>query len=145
MIREYLVKVPLRAVATQSAAWPKDGAASWPLDPIDQVHPLGNGWGEYQNYGGGPYFHPGIDVMALTDIGVPVYAVAHGWVKAWLTTSGDWHWRLAIADSSTNWADSSDAWLYAHIDPARAHLNVGDEVNPGDWIGYLVEWYGHGL
>ena len=34
-------------------------AASWPLVPLDSVHPLGNNWGNYQDYGGGPYFHNG--------------------------------------------------------------------------------------
>jgi len=115
-------------------------SALWPLSPQDSVHAIGNGWGEYQNYGGSPYFHPGIDVMALTDTGVPCYAVAHGWVKAWLTTSAQYHWRLAIADSSLAWVDSCDGYLYAHIDPNRTHKAVGDEVNPGDQIGYLVVW-----
>lgn len=112
----------------------------WPIGPTNAAHPLGNGWGEYQWYGGDPYLHPGVDVMALTDTGVAVYAVAHGWVKAWLTTSGTWHWRLAIADSGLGFSDSCDGWLYAHIDANRPHLAVGDEVWPGDWIGYLVPW-----
>lgn len=115
-------------------------SANWPIDSINTIHPLGNGWGEYQWYGGSPYLHPGIDVMALTDVGVPVYAVAHGWVKAWLTTSGTWHWRLAIADSGLGFSDSCDGWLYAHIDPNQPHLSVGDEVFPGGWIGHLVPW-----
>jgi hypothetical protein len=115
------------------------GAALWPISPQNQVHPLGNGWGEYQDYGGSPYFHPGIDVMALAQ-GVPCYAVAHGWVKAWLTTQAQWHWRLAIADSGLAFADSCNGYLYAHIDSTRPHVHVGDEVNPGDQIGYLVPW-----
>ena len=149
-VREYSMNMPLRAVATRGAAEPKDGDAYWPIVPTDQVHPVGNGWGEYQNYSGrypsyppdptSAYFHPGIDVMALTNIGVAVYAVAHGWVKAWLTTSAQWHWRLAIADSSTGYADTCGGWLYAHIDSTKPHLAVGDEVWPGDWIGSLVPW-----
>jgi hypothetical protein len=120
-----------------SGSWP----AVWPLSPQNQVHPLGNGWGEYQNYSSppAPYFHPGIDVMALA-VGVPCYAVAHGWVKAWLTTDAQWHWRLAIADSSLAFTDSCNGYLYAHIDSTRPHASVGDEVNPGDQIGYLVPW-----
>jgi len=115
------------------------GAALWPLSPQDSIHAVGNGWGEYQNYGGSPYFHPGIDVMGLA-VGVPCYAVAHGWVKAWLTTGDQYYWRLAIADSSLSWADSCEGYLYAHIDSTRTHKRTGDEVNPGDQIGYLVPW-----
>lgn len=112
-------------------------AIGWPLAPMDSLQPLGNNWGEYQNYGGFPYMHPGIDVMGIT-IGRPVYAVQDGFVKAWLTTSGEWHWRLAIADYET--IDSVEAWLYAHIDPYQYHKDLGDTVVEGELIGYLVEW-----
>lgn len=109
----------------------------WPLAPMDSLQPLGNNWGEYQYYGGMPYMHPGIDVMGIT-IERPVYAVQDGFVKAWLTTSGEWHWRLAIADYETT--DSVEAWLYAHIDPYQYHKDLGDTVVEGELIGYLVEW-----
>ncbi len=112
----------------------------WPLVPQDQVHPVGNSWGEYQEYSGDPsgaYLHPGVDVMGVT-VGKEVRAVASGWVKAWMTISGDWHWRVATSDQNTSgW---SDGWLYAHIDPYRYHVNVGDQVSQGTTIGYLVEW-----
>jgi hypothetical protein len=111
-------------------------ATGWPLAPMDTLHALGNNWGEYQEYGY-PYLHPGIDVMGIT-VGKPVYAVDSGFVKAWLTTAGEWHWRLAIADYETT--DSVEAWLYAHIDADLYHKNVGDTVAEGDLIGYLVEW-----
>ncbi|UCG30407.1 MAG: T9SS type A sorting domain-containing protein [candidate division WOR-3 bacterium] len=112
-------------------------ATGWPLAPTDTTHGLGNNWGEYQSYGGAPYLHPGIDVMA-DSIHRPVYAVQSGVVKAWLTISGDYHWRLAIADYETN--DSVEAWLYAHIDPYQYHKNLGEDVLEGELIGYLVEW-----
>jgi hypothetical protein len=112
-------------------------AVRWPLAPTDSTHPLGNNWGEYQYYGGSPYLHPGIDVMADT-IHRPVYAVQSGFVKGWLTTSGNYHWRLAIADYETS--DSVEAWLYAHIDPYQYHKDVGEYVVEGELIGYLVEW-----
>jgi hypothetical protein len=112
-------------------------ATGWPLAPVDTLHALGNNWGEYQEYGSPPYLHPGIDVMGIT-VGKPVYAVDSGVVKAWLTISGEWHWRLAIADYETT--DSVEAWLYAHIDANLYHKNVGDPVAEGELIGYLVEW-----
>ncbi|MDH4242084.1 MAG: hypothetical protein OEW48_21185, partial [Phycisphaerae bacterium] len=99
---------------------------------MDSLQPLGNNWGEYQDYGGWPYMHPGIDVMGIT-IERPVYAVQDGFVKAWLTTSGDWHWRLALADYET--VDSVEAWLYAHIDPYQYHKDLGDTVVEGELIG----------
>lgn len=115
-------------------------AEPWPIPPIDSVHPLGNNWGNYQNYGGGPYFHNGIDIITPGQQGAPVYAVAHGWVKTWLTIQARYHWRLAIADSSLAFTDSCEGWLYAHIDTSRFHKNIGDEVQEGELIGYLVPW-----
>lgn len=114
-------------------------AVGWPIAPMNAAHALGNNWGEYQYYGSGSaYLHPGIDVMGITT-GQKVYAVQRGIVKAWLTTSAEYHWRLAIADTNLT-TDSVNAWLYAHIDPNRFHRNVGDWVNAGDSIGYLVTW-----
>ena len=45
---------------------------------------------------------------------------------------------MAIADYETS--DSVEAWLYAHIDPYQFHKNLGDIINEGELIGYLVEW-----
>jgi murein DD-endopeptidase MepM/ murein hydrolase activator NlpD len=112
----------------------------WPLPPTNIRHCLGNNWFEYQNYGGSPYFHPGIDIITPGDSGVAVHAVKRGIVKAWLSTGGTWYWRFGIADSALSYTDSCNGYLYAHIDSARYHKNVGDTVNIGDLIGYLVPW-----
>jgi len=114
-------------------------AVGWPFAPQDAVHPLGNNWGEYQNYGGSGYFHNGIDVFPQHQ-GDPIYAVAHGWVKGWGTIQADYHWRLAISDSAPSVRARCPGWLYAHVDPTRTHKNIGDEVNAGDVIGYAVPW-----
>jgi hypothetical protein len=115
-------------------------AVGWPITPMDSTHAIGNNWGEFQRYGTGTaaYFHPGIDVMGITT-GKKAFAVHRGIVRAWLTTQADYHWRLAIADTNIT-TDSVEAWLYAHIDPYRFHRNVGDVVNAGDSIGFLVTW-----
>jgi hypothetical protein len=115
------------------------GATGWPFAPQNQPHPLGNNWGEYQNYGSGGYYHNGIDVFPQNQ-GDPLYAVAHGWVKAWGTIQADYHYRLAISDSAVGNRNRCTGWLYAHVDPARAHKNVGDEVQEGEQIGYAVPW-----
>lgn len=111
-------------------------AIRWPFGSGDQSLPLGNNYGEYQNYGGYPYLHPGIDIMQFG--GSPVYAVKSGIVKAVLTTSGDYHWRVAVGDSSgSGWCDG---WLYAHLDQYSIPVQVGDTVQVGDYLGDLVWW-----
>ncbi|HWQ68344.1 MAG TPA: hypothetical protein VN494_00075 [Patescibacteria group bacterium] len=39
------------------------GCGNWPLEPRNVRHPIGNSGGEFQQYGGAPYFHTGIDIM----------------------------------------------------------------------------------
>lgn len=107
----------------------------WPLAP-DAQHTVGNTYGEYQSYGGDPYLHPGADVMGAS--GQPVYAVAPGVVKAILTTSGQWHWRVAVADSATN--GTSTGYLYAHLDESSIAVGLGDTVELGEHLGDLVTW-----
>jgi murein DD-endopeptidase MepM/ murein hydrolase activator NlpD len=109
----------------------------WPIAPNSQ-HPVGNTYGEYQNYGGAPYPHPGIDCLGSPN--QPVYAVHSGVVKAVLTTGGDWYWRVAISDSVTS--GTSRGYLYAHLNQSSITVHVGDMVQVGQQIGTLVEWPG---
>jgi len=111
-------------------------AISWPIQPHDISLPIGNSYGEYQYYGGLPYMHPGIDIMAPA--GTPVYAVKPGYVKAVLTTSAELHWRVAVGDSAG--AAECDGWLYAHLDQTSIAVYEGEWVNEGDFLGNLVRW-----
>jgi hypothetical protein len=114
------------------------GATGWPVTPRDIAHPLGGHWGDQLNFGT-PYMHPGIDPFPDT-IGQALYAVAHGWVKAWGTTQAEFHYRLAISDSPMARTTRTTGWLYAHVDVTRWHKSFGDEVNEGELIGYIVPW-----
>jgi murein DD-endopeptidase MepM/ murein hydrolase activator NlpD len=107
----------------------------WPIAPNSQ-HPVGNTYGEYQNYGGAPYPHPGFDVMGNPN--QAVFAVRRGVVKAILTTSAEYHWRVAIADTSL--AATGPGYLYAHLNQASITVHVGDVVQVGQQIGTLVPW-----
>jgi hypothetical protein len=108
----------------------------WPFDSGDESLPLGNNYGEYQYYGGSPYLHPGIDIMQPS--GSPVYAVKSGIVKAVLTISAQYHWRVAVGDSSG--VDWCDGWLYAHLNQSTIPVQVGDSIEVGDYLGDLVWW-----
>lgn len=109
---------------------------NWPLKPEAQPHPLGNNYGEYQNYGGVPYLHPGIDILG--NAYDSVFAVESGYVKAVLTTSAEYHWRVAIGDSAAPVA--CNGYLYAHLDSATIQVAEGDTVTVGQYLGRLVAW-----
>ena len=118
-------------LATQSAV-----AIDWPIQPRTEAHPLGNSYGEYQNYGTGNYLHPGIDILSQPY--EPVFAVKSGYVKTVLTTGGDNYWRVAIGDSSGT--VPCDGWLYAHLDQWSIQVLEGQHVNEGQYLGDLVTW-----
>lgn len=111
-------------------------------DPLnfyqDTVYqPVGNSYDEIQEYTpGSPYLHPGVDLLGtyLQD----VYSVKKGYVKAIITISGIYHWRIAI--SNLNTADTSQGYLYAHLEQSTIPYQVGDSVNEGDIIGQLVDF-----
>ena len=109
---------------------------NWPMQPFDQQAPIGNSYGEYQNYGGSAYLHPGIDVMKPA--GTFVYAVKSGYVKAVLTTSASLHWRVAIGDLAGS--VECDGWLYAHLEQSSIQVTEGEYVAAGQFLGELVYW-----
>jgi len=108
-------------------------------DQPDYPFPVGNSYAEHQNYGGSPssaYLHPGIDFLGYP--GQPIYATMDGVVKAVLTTSASLHWRLALGLEDT--AQEQDGYLFAHLEQSSIPFSVGDSVQAGDFLGYLVEW-----
>jgi hypothetical protein len=98
--------------------------------------PVGNSYGEIQDYGSPPYLHPGVDLLGshLQN----VYSVKAGFVKAILTTSSTFHWRIAIADENT--PNQTIGYLYAHLDSTTIPYAVGDSVSEGAVIGQLVDF-----
>lgn len=111
-------------------------AIDWPMPPQNVAHPLGNSYGEYQNYGGTNYLHPGIDILSAPQ--TPIYAIKSGYVKAVLTTGGELYWRVAIADSSGT--VPCDGFLYAHLDEFSITVWEGLHVDEGQYIGEIVTW-----
>ncbi len=126
-----LILVCLSAIISANAV-----AIKWPTKPFDQPRPIGNSYGEFQYYGGSPYFHPGIDILAPA--GTPIYSVSSGYVKAVLTISADLHWRVAIGNSAG--PEETEGWLYAHLDQATIAVSEGDWVDEGQYLGDLVFW-----
>jgi hypothetical protein len=108
----------------------------WPMKPFDQPHAIGNSYGEYQAYGGAPYYHPGIDILG--EPGDSVFAVKSGYVKAVLTTAAELHWRVAIGDSAAN--VPCNGYLYAHLNLSTIQVVPGDTVSEGEYLGRIVTW-----
>jgi len=98
--------------------------------------PVGNSYGEIQQYGTSPYLHPGVDFLG--EDYQEVYAVHDGFVKAVLTTGGDPYWRVAIANEDVS--TETEGYLYAHLNEDSIVHTVGDSVSAGDLLGTLYPW-----
>jgi murein DD-endopeptidase MepM/ murein hydrolase activator NlpD len=98
--------------------------------------PVGNSYGEIQDYGGNPYLHPGVDMLGSPN--QDVFAVRGGVVKAILTTGGAIYWRMAIAYK--NESIETPGYLYAHLDQPSIPFIEGDTVYQDDFIGKVVPW-----
>jgi hypothetical protein len=98
--------------------------------------PIGNSYNEIQEYSGAPYAHGGVDLLG--DYFQDVRSVKDGYVKAILTTSAQYHWRIAIANNNTS--GYSQGYLYAHIEETTFPFAVGDPVQESDIVGKLVDF-----
>lgn len=105
----------------------------WPFAPTNEAHPLGNNYMEYQNYGGSPYYHDGIDMMSGAG-GVPVYSAADGVVTH--ISTGTMYGGIMIG----NPVPGGEGWLYWHIPSSSMTVSVGDSVYTGDFIGSVATW-----
>lgn len=99
--------------------------------------PVGNSYSEIQEYNGAvPYLHPGVDLLG--NYHDETRSVKKGYVKAVLTTSAEFHWRIAIANENT--ANQTQGYLYAHLDELTIPYAVGDSVEESDIVGLLVDF-----
>lgn len=115
----------------------------WPFEPMDAPQKQWNGYLQLaasRDGTSGTYCHQGLDMD------VPSYArcysIDSGYVKCKLTimNPGDLYWRVAVSEVQT--PDTSDGWLYAHLEKSTIGVDVGDEVLPGDYIGEIIPWSG---
>lgn len=106
----------------------------WPYNPGNVTYELGNNFGEYQNYGTGPYYHDGLDILGGTTR--PLYAVEDGTVTHVTDDGGGLYTGIMIGEPSAGGV----GYLYWHIDSSTLAVSVGDVVNDGDYLGDIVFW-----
>jgi hypothetical protein len=110
------------------------GALPWPYSPFNQAHGLGNAYEEYQDYGGGGYYHDGIDLVTPPGP-VAVYSVSDGTLTH-LTYNDPLYSGLMVGEP----VSSGAGWLYWHINSSTMQFDVGDPVRTGDYLGTTAFW-----
>lgn len=108
----------------------------WPYEPLSMGHTISS----YQNYGGSPYFHHGLDIRG--DAGTDVLAAAGGEVVNIenYVLGNPAYWEVAILD------EQGFLWQYHHVDRQsipesieRAH-ETGEPIEAGTKIGEIYYW-----
>lgn len=115
----------------------------WPFEPFDSPHKQWNGYLQLaasRDGTSGTYCHQGLDMDVPSY--AKCYSIDSGYVKCKLTimNPGDLYWRVAVSEVQT--PDTSDGWLYAHLEKTTIGVDVGDVVLPGDYIGEIIPWNG---
>jgi hypothetical protein len=119
------------------------GIYAWPFD----LNSIGWSMQSYQNYGGTPYFHHGMDMMKMW--GTNVYNRSGGQVINIENYNPGWnlYWEVAVLDPY------GYIWQYHHIDEPtipdfiyqKYAEYLADPINggfipPDTYIGNIVEW-----
>ncbi len=106
----------------------------WPYQPFDQPHGVGNAYGEYQNYGGSPYYHDGIDLVTPSGP-TQTYSVSAATVTH-LTYDDPLYSGIMIGEP----VSGGQGWLYWHINSTTFQYDVGDFVPLHGYIGTTANW-----
>jgi hypothetical protein len=124
------------ATAPQKIRNDLKGKYDWPFPPLS----IGHSTASYQNYGGNPYFHHGLDVRG--NAGTSIYASAGGQVvniENYMPNDPA-YWEVAILD------DEGYLWQYHHIDRSSIPASVWDafrkkeKVPAGTKLGEIYYW-----
>jgi hypothetical protein len=116
---------------------------AWPF----ALESIGHVMQSYQYYGGSPYFHHGMDIMAPS--GTQIYNRSGGQIVNIenYTPGNDLYWEVAVLDPE------GYLWQYHHVDHYTIPLYIWNKYNdylldpvnggfvPADtWIGNIVWW-----
>lgn len=108
----------------------------WPFPLLS----IGHNMQSYQDYGGSPYWHDGLDIRSNVD--QPMYSSVAGKVVNIenYVPGNAMYWEVAILD------DEGFVWKYHHVDRASIPREIHDaykvrgRVNAGTLIGNVVRW-----
>lgn len=108
----------------------------WPFPLLS----IGHNMQSYQDYGGDPYWHDGLDIRARVD--QPIYLAAGGKVVNIenYVKGNPYYWEIAILD------EEGFVWKYHHVAketiPAEitSAYKIGGKVKAGTFIGNVIRW-----
>lgn len=129
-------ELPTRADKLAFAKFTEQKHHAWPFPLLS----IGHNMQSYQDYGGEPYWHDGLDIRSRVD--QPIYASAAGKVVNLENyIKGDSkYWEVAILD------EEGFVWKYHHVDRDSIPQEIvnafknGGTVTAGTLLGNVVRW-----
>jgi hypothetical protein len=135
-------------VLALSTAAPLLAQHGWPLEPTAGEHPIGNSFGEFQDFGG-VYQHTGLDILSIPMMNADgTENAAAPWVRATVAGSIDSYSNSPATayNGATVDGDDGSTYRYWHLeydsyDPTFVtNFNNGDPVAANDRIAKVVRW-----
>src|SRR2546429_506231 len=103
-----VIALMLSAITYSNAQFP------WPIRPTNAIHRIWGGYGEYDNYTAGEYFHEALDL--IDTMGKAVIAVKTGLiVEKWTGGSQNNSVRLGLNDTLRTINGVNRSFWYLHI------------------------------
>lgn len=128
---QHLKSVHTKADKLATAIFSKQKNHPWPYPLLS----IGHNMQSFQNYGGSPYWHDGLDIRSVQD--QPIYAAAGGKVvNVENYNTGPLYWEVAILDAD------GFVWKYHHVDRQSIPESVkeGASIAAGALIGNVARW-----
>lgn len=134
---------------------------SWPVRFQDETHSMGNNMIQYQNYGGGAYYHGGCDLR--TKESEQIYAPVSGRVEAYYYSydrhDNGYMQKYIIPNGGSRYyyevsiiTDEGYRYEIHHIDPKTlsqelktALKNPHSRIEKGTVLGHVVSWPAQGI
>ena len=125
------------------------GCGNWPMEPVDEAHPIGNSGGEFQYYPGywGPYFHTGIDIVVDNPAPSGPYVLTKDTGKVDNVTypGPDCPSNESGLQLSFGGPNNGTTQVYAHLncpvtDPVRTAFVNRTDLPAGTEVAQVIEW-----
>lgn len=136
LVLAHIKNVPTRADGLATGLFQGRERHPWPFPLLS----IGHNMQSYQDYGGSPYWHDGLDIRSRK--GESILASAGGKVVNVenYITGNPLYWEVAILD------DEGLVWKYHHVQresiPADIHaaFKSGKKIQSGTLLGTVVPW-----
>jgi len=113
----------------------------WPVGDGDTAYPIGNTYGQYEDYGYGGDYHDGIDIMVGVSPPEVVNAIESGTVaNVYGSPTEPLNYSMVVLST----ADPTTGYYYVHFNPTMEYKELDSVTKDepiGETVGYEDPWH----